>query len=120
MQQISEPAPPLHDLGALAALLAIELSIERARTQQGPEPRATLLRVGGRREHSVGARADRAHAERTQIGQRQDDGRNEVRPHVALQALAQLDAAGRRDAIVDENHVRRVHQRLLEGAVRII
>ena len=51
-----------------------------------------------------------------QIVQRAEDRGDEMRPHVRLQAVDQIDAPRGRHAIVDQDDVRRVQQRFLEGA----
>ena len=120
VEKVRQPVPALDDLRLLSPLAPLGAPVQRARPQQRPEAGAALLHVGRRREHRVGPHRQGPHPKAPQIVERADDHRHEVRAHVVLQAGAEIDGARGTHPIVDQHHVGRVQERLLEPGVGVV
>jgi len=83
------------------SLRAFAAAKQRARAQQRPHAGAPFVDVGRRCEHRVGAGLECAHPLSAQLTAHAQDGGDEVRADVGLQALHQIDAAAGSDAVVD-------------------
>ena len=115
VQEVRQPVTALDDLGLLASAGSARPACTARACAAAPRGARGAPARPSTGANTASAPTARARSRKLpQIVERADDHRHEVRAHVVLEPGAEIDAARRRHAVVDEHDVGRVEQRLLE------